>query len=200
MKKVIFIMLIACMAGSAYAQSKSDSSSSVRKNELMLSLNTLHAYSSIPGGILYRRNFKNISLRVGLNGNYQNALRGSSGRLENYSIASTLGIQKNIRLTDRFDMYWGGDLSYTYRNNFYKDSTYERTSDVNSIGISPFVGIRYSYKRLVLGVETSGNFSYNIDRQRETPYGSFTSPANFDQRSMNFNLINSTKFLIGIKF
>lgn len=193
-------MLIACMAGSVFAQQVSDSSSSVRKNELMLSLNTLHAHSNIPGGILYRRNFKNISLRVGLNGGYQNRLRGTSGKLENYSIIPSIGIQKNVRLTDHFNLYWGVDLLYAHHNSFYGDSTYERTNNLNSIGISPLIGVRYTYKRLVLGVETSGNFSYNIHQRHESLSGIPATPNNFYEQSMNFNLINSTKFTIGIKF
>ena len=201
MKKVIFLMLIACMVGAAYAQPTTDSTSTNRKNELMLNLKALHAISHSPAGIMYRRNFKNVSLRIGLNGTYQNRYRASSGnRIENYVISPSLGIQKNVRLSNHFDLYWGGDLVYTYRDSFRSDNTMERNENFNSFGVSPFVGIRYRYKRLVVGFETAGNFSYRIHHQRESFTDPLTSPDNFNRQSMDFSPFYNTRFFIGIRF
>jgi hypothetical protein len=200
MKKVIFIMLMACMACPIYAQTN-DSSKAERKNELVVNLKSLHAHSHSPGGIMYRRNFKNVSLRVGLNGTYHNRLRSSTNtRTESYVVSPSLGIQKNVRLSDHFDFYWGGDLVYTYRESFRSDSTLERSKNMNSFGVSPFAGIRYSYKRLVLGFETSGNLSYRIQTQRENLSDPLGNPDNYHRESMNFSPFYNTRFFIGIKF
>ncbi len=202
MKKIIFSCLIMAGAiGSLNAQAIQDSTKSIPKNDLLVGLTMNNSFPNSPSAIMYRRNFKKVSLRIGMHGAYHNRYRAQLDRRdETYILSPFVGIQKNVKIVDNFHFYWGGDLVYSYKQGHRTDSTFERTSQINSIGVSPFVGLRYSYKHLALGIESSGSLSYRFHEQRENSSTPGFIPENFSRASFDFNMFNATKFFIGLTF
>lgn len=174
---------------SATAQIVKDSAVYKRKHELVLNVNTNRTSLLVPSGLMYRINFKKVSLRMKLDGGYDYY---NYHKTSTYDIAPSIGIQKNVNFTNNFQFYWGADLGYRYQARHSSDTTAHYLSESNLIGLSPLIGVRYYYKRMIIGLESSGGFNYVNKTNNYSVRGR--------QESFDFQLMNATKFYIGFTF
>jgi hypothetical protein len=213
MRKIflIFGFILATVYAQAQKTGK-DSTSSVKKNELLLEVKspTLNTYLNNDNfGIMYRRNYNKVSLRLKLDGSYGSRYNphyninynGDILSHHQYYIKSSIGIQKNVPITNYCQFYWGGDLFYANGYTAIQDTASKGSSSINSIGLSPFVGLKFSLgNRLSLGVENSGNLSYNNYLRKRM----FNDPSILDYRSykesFSFRPSNGIRLYLGIRF
>ena len=206
MKKIIlaigFVMLV--FAVQAQKTGK-DSIASNKRNELLVDFVPLTLTSNHnPGylGLMYRRNFNKISLRAKVEGSGG----GSRSDFHNhgpygYMIRTSVGIQKNVPLTNFCQFYWGADLFYFNRNRYSRDSSSTFLTNTNAVGLAPLVGIKFSLgKRFVIGVENSGSFSYQDHSKKQTNPPPYTIVTPSHSSSVDFNVTNGLRVFLGLKF
>jgi hypothetical protein len=208
MKKMFFFFLLGYASiGTINAQyTSSDSSKAIRKNELLIDASSIIPNSSGGAGLLYRRNVKTISLRAQLFGgfNHNNASSNDSNNVQStntYFIMPAIGIQKNVMLFKQFYWYGGADLSYRYSKSKNHNEYVTQGQESQTISLQPLTGVRYNYKRLVLGIECLGSLNYTITHSTYSasyPYNYKNTYTNY--KGWSFNAINTTRFLVGINF
>ncbi|HWZ21298.1 MAG TPA: hypothetical protein VNW06_01520 [Cytophagaceae bacterium] len=175
MKKIILVIgFMSLIAGAQAQKMLKDSSMSLpaKKNELLGDFRPITFSSSTTftnGGMMYRRNYNKVSLRFRANGSYSD-----NGNSVNYTdvlswyVHSSIGIQKNVPLTKLCQFYWGADLFHEYDYRYTTDPTYINRTKTNIVGISPFAGVKFTFKRrVILGIENSGAFYYSSARRHE---------------------------------
>ncbi len=207
MKKGSIVVLIACMAWNANAQT-SDSITTKRKNELLIDLGHAGPEARYQPGILYRRNFTKTSLRLRVNGNSalnRHAITGQEERTIQYRAA--IGLEKNVPLRNNFQFYWGAEAFYsgTYvSNHSIPDSLlnvlYHNIQHRDVVGLAPLVGLKFHYKRLAAGVELSGLLGYVRQRYRYESPDLIAAVPDTHQESFDFSLHNAGDVFIGFTF
>lgn len=204
MKKTFFCLLLVCATtGVINAQySTPDSTRLIRKNEFLFNIGVFIP-SINPSGLamMYRRNFKGFSLRGQLYGNYSHNHASASKHTDSYTISPSVGIQKNIPVAKYLFLYYGADVIYSYQKINTASGYTEKITRYNTTSLAPLVGIRYNYKKLVVGAECGGSLKYQLEQihsNSSAPYNMFTSDT--QQNSAGFNMLSFTKILVGITF
>ena len=207
MKKIILVIGLMLIVLGVEAQKNSRDSSKVvlKKNELLGDFRPITFSSSTTftnGGIMYRRNYKKVSLRLRANGSYSDNGQSVSV-VDNFSyyVHSSIGLQKNVPLTKICQFYWGADLFHEYDYKYTTDPTYINKTKTNLVGLSPFAGIRLTFKRtFVIGVENSGNFNFTSSIRHET-YTDPSIPRNtYWTDGFKINYATNVLFFIGFAF
>ena len=110
----------------------------------------------IPFGILYRYHFQKSAIRCVLN--YKNSVPDLN---HGPTIRTKLGYQYSF-INKKIKLFAGVDFLYVYsRDRFYDATFYSNSFNNMSVGLSPFLGISYQFrKRFSLGLEVASGFFY----------------------------------------
>jgi hypothetical protein len=139
-----------------------------------LSLNPSSS-SAPPFGVHYARHFKNYSLRVGLNGSYDQASEfvdvnglAVSRELTDHVSGLRISGEKHLRLSDKFQMNYGLDV---LTRNVYTQSiiqgSFLKTENVLSLGGGPAIRVCYKISpRIQLMTEATMYGTYGFVTQR----------------------------------
>jgi hypothetical protein len=204
MRKIFFIIILTFVVAGAYAQtSRKDSNFVAKKNELIIEIPANLTQLNIPSGIMYRRNFKKISMRVRLTGSYRDSYSTNTLQTSRqFSYTPAVGFQRNVRVASICQFYWGADLAYSKSVTSLKDSVINNRNFTNTIGLLPFVGIKFTFgKRLIMGAENAGAYNYKhlvtIDDRND---GTYNTHIESNSNSFSFSYSKNVRFYLGLNF
>ncbi len=203
MKKIFFILILSSGFATCYAQKFSKDSNFVqKKNDLVIETGSNLTQLNAPTGIMYRRNFKKISLRIRLTGNYKDSYSTNTLRTkEQYSFTSAVGLQKNVQFTKIFSFYWGSDLTYSQNFSSLKDSVINNRRTITAAGLAPFVGIKLTLRRFIMGAENSGEVDYaHSETINDRNDGTYSTHIESKINSFDFYYSRMVRFYFGFNF
>jgi len=193
MKKLSLLILALIMSFIVMAQEKT------KQREVGLVFNSLNSF-----GLTYKTGNEKSLWRyttLFMNGTYSEVISDDDSQNandNNTGMGLKLGKEIRKKINDKLDFRYGADLSFSYRQRYFKSSTREETSKTYIPGLNLVLGLNYVLNNhFIIGAELLPFLDYSIGSRTEKYEVSDGTITNIekDVKSISYGLDSSSAML-----